>query len=306
MIGTDFFHLRPVCDVAYQGAIDANPAAYNDNQWLSSFFVENNVVYALVHNEWHANENRALCPSGSPDCNEESISEVYSTDDGFHFRPFPNGKGLVAAYPARYKQPKHFFGLSGPTNIVKKGGFYYTLVAQIHPTDQDLNGICLLRTANIADPTSWRGWNGHDFSITFVNPYHVDVDDVSKHLCVPLANKALFNSSSLSWVPARKSFLLVIRRQRWDKSRPEFIDDTPGVYLTESKNLIDWSRPTLLLSDTEAGGLEQRYPSLIDPTSNDRSFVTLGPNPILFTVTSVKGGGYGSTKLMARQVHLKF
>jgi hypothetical protein len=306
MIGPDFAHLRPSYDVAYQGAVNKDPAAYNDNQWLSSFFVENHTVFALVHNEWHANENRALCPSGSPDCNEESISQVYSKDDGFHFTAYPAGKGFVAAFPFRYQIPKHFFGISGPTNILKHGGFYYTMVAQIHPTDQSLNGICVLRTANIADPSSWRGWNGHDFSITFVNPYHVNVAYEAKHICIPLENKALFNTSCLSWMPSRQSFLAVTRRQRWDKSRPDLIDDTPGVYISESRDMINWSRPSLLLSDADAGGLEQRYPSLIDPNSNDASFTTLGPNPILFTVTSIKGAGYGSCKMNARTLKLGF
>lgn len=306
LVGADFEHLRRTCDIAFQGAGNANPAMYNDNGWLSSFFVENRTVYALVHNEWHGNENRKLCPNGSPECNEESISEVFSTDDGFHFKNFPNGKGLVAAFPYRYKRQAHFFGISGPTNIVKAGEYFYTLVAQIHPTKNELNGICALRTSNVADPASWRGWSGHDFSISFINPYRVNASDINKHLCVPLANKGLFDSSSLTWIPYRRSFLLVVRRQVWAKSHPELIGDTPGIYISESKDMIHWSRPALILSDKDAGGVEQMYPSLIDPTSTDPSFSTIGPNPLLFVATRAKGGGNRGVKLVARRLKLRF
>jgi hypothetical protein len=305
-IGRDFAHLRHTCDVVFKGAINSNPAAYNDNQWLDAFYRVGDTIYGLAHNEWHGNENRMLCPSGSPDCNEESISEVYSRDDGYHFYSFPNGKGLVAAYPYQYRQSSHFFGIGGPTNIVRAGGFYYVLVAQIHPNNRALNGICVMRTNNIADPSSWRGWSGHDFSITFVNPYRANVQDPGRHLCAPLSNGALFNAGSLNWVPARQTFVLTVRRQAWDKKRPGLIGDEPGVYLYESKDFINWSAPVLLLSDKQAGGLEQRYPALIDPASKDPDFSTLGPAPLLFTVTSVKGAGYGSTEIVARAVKLGF
>jgi hypothetical protein len=134
----------------------------------------------------------------------------------------------------------------------------------------------------------------------------MNVQDASKHVCVPLSNKALYNAGSLSFVPARQSFLLVVRRQRWDKKRPGQIGDAPGVYMFESKDFINWSAPVLLLADEQAGGVEQRYPVLIDPASKDPDFSTLGPDPLLFTVTSIKGAGYGSTSIVSRPVKLGF
>jgi hypothetical protein len=302
-VGPSFAHLKHTCDIAYEGALNNNPSAYDDNGWLTAFYADGKTIYALIHNEFHAfAENKKLCPKSpnNPGCAEVSISEAVSTDGGYHFKRLPGDHALVAAMPYRFQEQPHWFGYMNPSSIVKHGDDYYVLVSQIHPTDRTRSGVCVLHTRTISDPSSWRGWDGKDFTVKFVDPYRIKIDDPNAHVCTPLApGQVFFALGSLAWSPLRQSYLLVARFQKWDQPTH---GEVPGAYLFESKDLIHWSKPVLLLSDAEAGA-ENLYPSLIDPDSPDANFSTLGDNAILYTKTGNQG--YKSWKIVARGVHLK-
>jgi hypothetical protein len=52
------------------------------------------------------------------------------------------------------------------------------------------NGTCLLRTKDLLDPTSWCGWNGASFSVSFADPYTLPPGaDVSPHICSVLEDQ---------------------------------------------------------------------------------------------------------------------
>ena len=306
MLGSEFQHLTHTCDIAFQGAKDASPEAYNDNGWLTSFYADGNTVFALIHNELHGLERPDLCPShGGQNCTEVSITAAVSKDGGYHFSRYAGDAGLVAALPYHYQAKSgEFIGYANPSNIVQMGAFYYVFVTSIDPYDQDRSGVCLLRTSTLSDPSSWRAWNGAEFATKFVNPYRSKVSDPRSHACTTIAPDTLFSSlGSVTWSPSRASYLLVMRFQRWNKVRH---GEIPGAYLFESRDLIHWSRPVLLFSDAEAGGAEQLYPSLIDPNSPDQNFTTIGDSPTLYTKISKPGLGYSGWNLVARQVKLRF
>jgi hypothetical protein len=61
-----------------------------------------------------------------------------------------------------------------------------------------------------------------------------------------------------------------------------------GVFYATSANLIDWSPPLKLIDGLGEGAYHcgdappLAYPSLLDPHSNDRNFMTVGPSAQLF------------------------
>jgi hypothetical protein len=304
MLGRDFWHLRHRCDVAFKGAVNNNPAAYDDNGWLSVTYAIGNTVYAIIHNEWHGNdENRTLCPSRSSNCNEVSLTAAISRDGGYHFARYPGAEGLVAAAPYPYQMRGHAFGVGGGSpNIIKRGNFFYLLATVIDAVDRHYNGVCVMRTTNLAEPSSWRGWDGHDFTVEFINRTHSALDNPSAHKCIPLNDgHPFFSVGSVTWSPKRQAYIMVARVQSWDSAK---YHKPAGLYLFESSNLIDWSGPVLLLTDEAAGGPPQDYPALIDPTSSDQNFSTIGDAPILFTKISTKGAGYKGWQILARQIKL--
>jgi hypothetical protein len=229
-----------------------------------------------------------------------SIYSVVSNDGGFHFKRTGGMKALVAEMPYRFEEEPDWWGIMGPTSIVKRGDDYYVLVSMIHPTDRASNGVCVMRTWTVSDPASWRGWDGHGFTVQFVDPYELHVENPDAHLCKPLPKDApMFTVDSLLWSPVRQSYVLVTRVQKWDKPAN---GEVPGAYLQESKDMIHWNKPVSQLSDAQAGG-ENLYPSLIDPASPDQNLSPLGNTAILFT--KIGNQGYKSWKVVAREVRLQ-
>lgn len=53
-LGPTLDSVRHSCDVAFSSANDPNPADYNDQSWLDSFYtIDGNTVAALTHMEYH-------------------------------------------------------------------------------------------------------------------------------------------------------------------------------------------------------------------------------------------------------------
>jgi hypothetical protein len=108
-------------------------------------------------------------------CWYNAVTLALSSDGGQSFRHArPPPGNLVAALPYRYKDGAGPFGVFQPSNIVYKDGYYYSLVYTQRYRAQE-NGTCVMRTKSLADPTSWRAWNGDKFDVTFVNPYRAEV-----------------------------------------------------------------------------------------------------------------------------------
>jgi len=302
MLGPNFESLRHTCDVAFKGALNANPAAYDDNGWMTAFWASGETVFTLIHNEFHGSERQDFCPpQGGANCIEVSITEAISRDGGYHFRRFPGESGLVADLPYTFRPVRNrFFGYLNPSNIVKKDGFFYVLVSAIDPYDRAHNGVCILRSSTL-EPKSWRAWDGRRFNKTFADPYQSSEASPEENTCTPIT-KDFFYLGSILYSPTRKEFLLVSRVQKWDHPKH---GETPGAYLWQSEDLIHWAGPILLLSDAQAGGIEQLYPCLIDPSAQDQNFTTVGSSALLFTKIGTPGEGLRGSKLVARRVTLR-
>ena len=73
------------------------------------------------------------------------------------------------------------------------------------------DGACAIRTANILDPSSWRGWDGKSFSVTFVDPYKGPVPDPEAHVCAPVPY--LDYSTGINYHPASHLFVATLWNQ---------------------------------------------------------------------------------------------
>ena len=274
-VGPDFEHLAHPCSLILTSSGNADPAAFDDNEWIAgTYSPDGQTVYALVHDEYHGWEHPGQCPSSpygyTPACWYNAITLAVSTDGGATYVNQPQPR-LVASVPFRYVPDNGPLGMFSPSNIVHnpKDNYYYALVY--------LNlygprvGTCLIRTQNLADPTSWRAWSGgRSFDTSFVDPYR-DQDDPNAHLCMPLEH---LNPGDMQ--PGSLTYSTVARQWLWVGQA------IGGAYFSLSPDLINWSPPKLFFRaqvtwDYECGNADPiEYPSLIDPASTSRNFDTAG------------------------------
>lgn len=306
MLGPGLRSVARDCRIAFRGRHDPRPDAYDDYGWLvAPYTLDGRTVYSLVHNEFHGNERAALCPSRSYlRCWENSITWAVSRDGGYRFERPPGPGAVVAALPYRYAGDREKqIGYFNPTNIVARDGFFYAMVTKIDAVRGDW-GVCLMRTQTLADPASWRIWDGSGFNIRQPGPYAGPATGSAARPCQPVGDGRLFASlGSLSWMPQAGAFVLTMRFQNWDRPRR---GEVPGVYAATSGNLLDWSEPVLLAADRDLGGsgTQQLYPALLDPAAPDRNFQTLGTRPLLFSIEVERGKPAYDRKLVARPVTL--
>ena len=179
------------------------------------------------------------------------------------------------------------------SNIVKVGEWYYDEVSG-WPWPPNCGsgkgqrpclvpgGTCPIRTANILDPSSWRGWDGKDFSVTFADPYRGAVANPPAHVCVPVSN--IDFSTGFNFHAATHLFIATL----WTPMGTAY--GPPGVYFTTSTDFVHWSKPALaitlnqLLKREPEGNWSYQYFSLIDPKSTDSSYAMITDNPYLYYV----------------------
>jgi hypothetical protein len=188
------------CQVVYKSPHDGNIADFDDATWLNAFYnIDGKRIVALGHMEYHGWEHAGMCASktDSASCWYNVDTFNLSEDGGYHFaRPKPPGNFFLSL-PYKYQVNQGPEGYSVDANIVKVGEWYYDEVyAWGWPPNCGggkgqkpclvPDGACAIRTANILDPSSWRGWDGKDFTVEFVDPYRAAVANPHAHVCVPV------------------------------------------------------------------------------------------------------------------------
>src|SRR5271165_2056596 len=120
-VGADLNSVKHDCGVTFRGGENDDPAAFDDREWLTSFWTEDGTrIYALAHNEFQGNLRPRLCPTRRyTDCWYNAIIAAVSIDGGFHFT---REDGWIVGAPAyRYDPaPGHPVGYFSPSNIVKR------------------------------------------------------------------------------------------------------------------------------------------------------------------------------------------
>jgi hypothetical protein len=276
-----------------------DPAAFDDKQWLASVYTtDGRTIYGLAHVEYQGNAHPGRCPSAEYfRCWWNVLALVVSTDGGRSYRRQGPRNGLVASVPYRYEPDLGVEGHRNPSQIVRNpaDGYYYAVTGQdvlARPGVQREGGTCLIRTRNLADPTSWRTTDESGaFTRSFIDPYTQSVGPPRSHLCGTYLETrpggSLLNPG-LSWNTHLQRWLLVGSDQvdpRTDPSRTKW-----GVYFSVSKDLVivTWTTQKLLLERNMAfvytcGEPDPiMYPAIVDHASTSRSFETTGARAYLY------------------------
>lgn len=263
---------------------DPDPAQFNDSEWMGApYTFDGETIYAIVHNEYrgdtHTGARPGQCPSGQRlPCLDTSFTMQVSTDGGDtfdHILPPPNH--LVASLPYQYIDDSVPTGIRQPSNIVEGPDGYFYLFGNVsdHPDEQQW--VCAMRTDDLADPTSWRFWDGSDFSGVWKNPYLEVVDpDVDK--CAPLAFAQLSGSINEGIVFDERLGLYVMVGNADSPGAP---GTEWGFYYSTSADLVTWSPrhelidlPTNPSVADPANETVHAYPTIIDPDSPSLNFST--------------------------------
>lgn len=302
LLGTHYVNYRSVgqslddverdCTIIMDSSREPDPSRYQDRTWIASPYTEDGrTVHALAHNEYHGWEHPGQCSASDTfACWYNTITAAVSTDGGASYAPVGAPPAhLVAALPQRYEDGAGPYGFLEPSNIVKgPDGAYYSLVRVDEYRSEDQR-ICLLRTTDLASPSSWRAWGGIAFDVAFVDPYGAG-GEVGRSCAAidpghlgTVGSSITFNTYLDRYVAVGTSADSIGGRETW------------GIYYSMSEDLIDWT-PRKLLVEVELGwtwqpgdGNSYAYPSLLDPTSTSRNFETTGKTAYLY-LTRFNGG----------------
>jgi hypothetical protein len=226
-------------------------------------------------------------------CEYDSDTYHLSSDGGYHFRSFKAPNNFVAGFPYKYQIDRGPMGYSVDSNIINFGGWYYAIATDFSwpPNCSGTQGQhrCLvpnggspLRTADVFDPSSWRAWSGTDFSVSFADPYAGAVSDPREHVYTPVPYMEFVNAINI-YQPGN-----IVVATLWDYWDREL--GPPGLYFTTSTDMVNWTKPKLVVTVAELsahdpkGSFLYAYFSLLDPAAPDLNFSIIGDNPYLYYV----------------------
>jgi hypothetical protein len=293
-LGPNLNNLKHSCKAAFRSANDPNPADFNDQAWLDSFYTfDGKTIAALSHTEYHGWAHKGECHSQNyNECEYDSDTYHLSKDGGYHFESFKAPANFLAGIPYKYEIDRGPMGYSVDTNVVDFGGWYYAVAtAWTWPPNCSgpsgphrciTSGGAPIRTKDVFDPSSWRGWNGADFSLSFVDPYLGPVSHPLKHVYTPVPYMFAVNGIYI-YQPSN-----VVVATLWDYWDHEL--GPPGLYLTTSADLVHWTKPSLvvtlkqILRHDPKGSWLYAYFSFIDPNAPDLNFSMVGDHPYLYYV----------------------
>ena len=274
MTGNDFSSLTKDCNPIMSSHQSSNAGDFNNNEWISATYTADGTnIHALVHNEY--------VPCGNwNNCWYNSITYASSSDSGATFTHASAPNHLVAASPYQSPYPNTHspFGIFGGSNIIEKDGYYYKML-QLETYQAQQWGAGIMRTNNLSDPASWRGWDGTGFTVQFVNPYTQSGYTAADHVLEPVSRDQIGKMcASISYNSYFGKYILV-----------DFtVGEVNGVlkygfYYSLSNDLIHWSTKQFIMQVQQTwavGGAN--YPSLIDHNDVSRNFEVTGQSCFLY------------------------
>jgi hypothetical protein len=291
MVGPTLDAVRHDCRRVMVSDLDGDPARFDDREWLAApYTTDGRTVHALIHDEYQGYRHPGQCsPGAGLKCWYNSITLARSTDGGRSFTHAAPPRHLVASVPYRYEPDAGPFGLFQPTNIVHGGdggledGFYYALI-HAEAFGAQRQGTCVMRTARLDLPGSWRAWDGSGYDVRFTDPYTSRGEEGG--VCVPVSFPEIAGMThSLTYNTYLGKYVLVAPA---GARRPGKRGVVWGFYYSTSGDLIDWTprqliREAVLTSQYQCGDPDPvGHPSLLDPTSASRNFETTGRRPWLY------------------------
>jgi hypothetical protein len=249
----------------------------------------------------------------TPSCWYNADTFLLSDDGGYHFASAKPPANYLLSLPYKYQPNKGPEGYSVDNNILKVGGWYYaTTYSWAWPPGCGQgrgqtpclvpDATCPIRTVNILDPSSWRGWDGKDFTVAFADPYKGPVANPQAHVCAAVPYLDYANAINIH--EASHLFVATL----WNQGSGSF--GPPGVYFTTSSDFIHWSKPLLAITFNQMlrrepeGNWSYMYFSLIDPNASDSSYATITDHPYLYYVRMDDSHGPYQRVLFRQRVKL--
>ncbi len=292
MTGPDFDSLTVNCEIAMRSARDRDPATFANTEWIAATYLQGDRIHALIHNEYQGNRYPDCQSADYFSCWYNSITAALSVDGGAsfsHAAALPNH--LVASIPEQYAPDEGIFGAFSPSNIIAYDGHFY-VVFKVQTYPLGTQHTCLMRTATLDDPDSWRYWSGAGFDGRFADPYRDDLRAMRATTCTPIALPEIAQMhEGISYNTALGQFILV-----GTSNDPSLTPNPFGFYYALSDDLITWTMRTPLLEvrlPWRATGRETvyLYPTLIDPASPSENYETTGATADLYFTRLNFGSG---------------
>ncbi len=285
MTGTNFSNLKRDCEPIYKSPKNSNWKEFKDFTWVASFYTfDGKSVYTLNHNEYHGHEYDAVLPGTCPsrvyaECWYNAITSAFSHDGGKTFAVNDTPNHIVARPTYEYAAGIGPAGYMEPSNIVRnaKDGLFYAMFRKVSK-DQNDQGTCVMRTADLSKPSSWRAWDGKGYNANFYPG--------GSHCTAVSPQEIGQMSHSLTYNKHFGKFLLVSMQMHPTSEK----DDQFGFYYSVSDDLINWTQRRLLLraplpwgtAATDGNRVEYAYPSLIDSNDTGRNFEVTGRSSTLY------------------------
>lgn len=274
--------------------------SYENWEWPWAIYRDGATWHALVHNEFHDAVAVTCRPGdsspGNP-CWYNSITHAVSTDGAKTFTKPLAPAHVVAPAPNAWVAPLPgevpvgngtVEGYFNPSNIVHASdGYYYSFLMAI-PTRNwtEAQGLCVFRTNTLADPSSWRAWDGSGFNLRMTSPY---VTGGPATVCSFLDTVMTQGQVEYNTYLERYMYVSV--------SQGPFDVGGRGVcgfFYALSADLVHWSRHQLLVEAQlpwcpadlqQPGVLDPQtvlYPSIVDHSDTTVNFERTGRTPYLY------------------------
>jgi hypothetical protein len=309
-VGPSLDSVQHSCEIGHYSANDPDPADFNDQTWIDSFYTfDGKTIAGLTHTEYHgwAHPGECTLKNGYGGCEYDSDTYHESKDGGYHFNSFKAPNNFLAGIPYKYVKDGGPSGYSVDSNIIEVGGWYYAMATSYAwppgCSGQTGPNRCLeqpggspIRTQNVFDASSWRGWDGTDFSVSFVDPYPGPVERPREHVYTPVPYMDVVTGINI-FQPS--DLVVAVLWNPWDNEYGR-----KGFYLSTSTDLVNWTKPTLVatleqfLAQEPPGNWSYAYFSLIDPAAPDLNFSIIGDRPDLYYV---RFDNNGSGRVLFRQ-----
>jgi hypothetical protein len=268
------------CTPVMTGNVANNdPSQFDQKTWIQGFYFDGTTAWAYGHEDFWGNR-----VNNDPDCHKSGVTDgkpgcwyaaittwkanpVSSANRHLDFTRNGTAPDHVAIYPnVQYPgdaltPTSGWIGYGAPSNIFRgrnqdgtTDGYWYMFAYTNSGYASQAKGVCLFRSPDPADRTSWRAWNGASttspvFDVEMKNPY-----GNTNGTCA-VVQPTLFNSyvRSVVWHKPSRHYIAIIRK-------------STGVYYATSPDLMTWSAASLLLTSTTD---EAEYPVLADFDGGD-------------------------------------
>lgn len=292
MIGKSLNSVKRTCAQTYRNSHSSDPSTFDNAGWLETFYTtDGKTIYALISHDYHPWVHKLPCAGKLKDtshCWYSNITYAVSHDGGATYTSPPSGEPRFVAGSAHKFDPQHpgSVGAFVVSNIIQLKGWYYVFVS-VGGAYEQVAGDCLMRTKTLDKPSSWRAWDGKDFSVQFADPYARELNP-NQHVCRPVAPTQLKGVvRSFMALKNDHGFLITMEGATTGEDGKRLAT----ILASSSRDLIHWSDPIIVKTSptyTEAqctknpSAFIYTYPSMLDPDSQSMNFNTVGDKAYVY------------------------